>query len=102
MKKMGMPAMARGAVRSITRCPASMPALLTEKTMYVSFEMETCFEASLGRRRMTGSKTFWAQDVWHTTEHSMGVTEMLRKPCLLSMERPSRRPSGSELYVGPP
>jgi len=33
MKKMGMPAMASGAVRSITRCPASMPADETEKTM---------------------------------------------------------------------
>lgn len=43
MKKMGMPAMARGAVRSMTLCPASIPALETEKTMYVSFDIWTCF-----------------------------------------------------------
>ena len=51
---------------------------------------------------MTGSKTFCAHDVWQTTEHSIGVTEMLRKPCLLSTERPSRRPSGSSVQAGPP
>lgn len=51
---------------------------------------------------MTGSKTLWAHDVWQTIEHSIGVTLMLRNPCLLSTERPSRRPSGSWFCVGPP
>lgn len=51
---------------------------------------------------MTGSKTWRAHDVWQTIEHSIGVTLMLRKPCLLSRDSPSRRPSGSSLCAGPP
>jgi hypothetical protein len=79
-----------------------MPALLTEKTMYVSLDIETEAAAAVGSLRIMGANTCVAQVVWHTMEHSMGVMEMLRKPCLLSSERPSRRPSGSLADVGPP
>lgn len=62
MKKIGMPAMARGAVKSITLCPASMLALETEKTMYVSFETWTFSCASLGSFAMAGVKIVRAHD----------------------------------------
>lgn len=97
MKKMGIAAMASGAVRSMTRFPASRPAEETEKTMYVSLEMWHCAEADLGRREMRGKKTVCAQETWQTMEHSRGVTEMLRKAWVWSEERPERCPSGSLL-----
>ena len=103
MKKMGMAAIASGAVRSMTRCPASMPALLTLNTMYVSFDMWHCSAWLGGSRDIKGAKTFCAQETWQTMLHSRGVTEMLRKWCLLSSERPERGPSGSRgVWVGPP
>ncbi len=94
MKKIGTPARASGEVRSTTREPASMPALVTEKTAYASFETEILLETSLGRRLMAGSKTDLDQTVWQTMEHSSGVTLMLRKPCWLSRVRSGQ--SGSE------
>jgi hypothetical protein len=57
---------------------------MTHKARYVSFDMETALAASLGKVLRRGSKRFFAHDVWQTTEHSMGVMLMLRKPCLLS------------------
>lgn len=45
---------------------------------------------------------FLAHDVWQTMEHSMGVTLMFKKPCLLSMDMPSRRSSGSSVLEDPP
>ena len=56
---------------------------------YLSCEIVTVLEASRGSFWMTGSKTFSAQMVWHTTEHSTGVMLMFKKPCLLSMLKPS-------------
>jgi len=42
---------------------------------------------------MVGTKMEVASEVWQTMLHSMGVTDMLRKPCLVSKERPLRASS---------
>jgi len=65
---------------------------MTENTAYESFEMVGAFadfERKGAMRFMAGSKTVLAQIEWQTMEHSMGVTEMLRKPFWESGLRPS-------------
>ncbi len=92
MKKMGTLASASGDVRSTTLEPASMPALMTDKTAYESLEIETFLECSFGSLFMAGSNTLLAQALWQTTEHSIGVTLMFKNPCWLSTVRPSISP----------
>ena len=47
----------------------------------MSLKTETLLEMFFGSALRAGSKTFFAQELWQTTEQSMGVMLMLRKPC---------------------
>lgn len=73
--------MARGLVKSSTRCPASSPSPSTEMTTKSSEEMVAVVWEKLGedpRSEGIDSKISWAS-VWaQTIEHSSGVTETFR------------------------
>lgn len=64
---------------------------MTEKMAYESLEMVMSgrfLDEAERARRIAGSKTVSAQNLWQTMEHSMGVTLTLRKTCWWSAVRP--------------
>jgi len=76
-----IPANASGLVSSSTRWPASRPSPSTCMTTKSSDVMWTFARASGSMRCSTGTNSSVASAREHTTEHSIGVTEMLRKSC---------------------
>lgn len=88
MKKMGIPAKAKGLVNSITLPAASSPADMTERMTKSFCDTWTVDAASFGSEAMSGRKWAVERAVWQTMEASMGVMDILRKCCLgLAMVR---------------